>query len=146
MRIRIAAVGRLRDSAITDLVGRYTKRCKWPIEIVELVPKGRQTEAELLARACHGCERIVVLDEHGKNYSSQDFATHLSAWLDAGCQQTVFLIGGANGLEPSLREHATLVMAFGSATWPHMLVRVLLAEQIYRASCILSGHPYHRAG
>jgi 23S rRNA (pseudouridine1915-N3)-methyltransferase len=88
---------------------------------------------------------LVALDERGDNIESGAFARHLSHWRDNAVANTIFIIGGADGLSPDLQRMAKLRMAFGSATWPHQMVRVMLLEQIYRAATILSGHPYHRA-
>ena len=87
---------------------------------------------------------LVALDERGSSIDSASFARHLGKWRDESVPQTIFLIGGADGLSPELRRTARLSIAFGSATWPHQMVRVMLLEQIYRAATILSGHPYHR--
>ncbi len=88
---------------------------------------------------------LVALDERGENIDSAAFARHLGRWRDEAVANTIFVIGGADGLSPDLRRKAKLRMAFGSATWPHQMVRVMLLEQIYRAATILAGHPYHRA-
>jgi 23S rRNA (pseudouridine1915-N3)-methyltransferase len=88
---------------------------------------------------------LVALDERGDNVDSATFARHLGHWRDEAVGQTIFAIGGADGLSPDLRRKAKLRMAFGSATWPHQMVRIMLLEQIYRAATILAGHPYHRA-
>ncbi len=88
---------------------------------------------------------LVALDEHGDNIDSAAFARHLGRWRDEGLANTIFAIGGADGLSPDLRRKAKLCVAFGAATWPHQMVRVMLLEQIYRAATILAGHPYHRA-
>jgi 23S rRNA (pseudouridine1915-N3)-methyltransferase len=88
---------------------------------------------------------LILLDERGKNISSNDFATRLAALRDGGRRAAAFVIGGPDGLDPGLRQEAELVVSFGQMTWPHQLVRVMLAEQLYRAVTILSGHPYHRA-
>ena len=88
---------------------------------------------------------LVALDERGKSIDSAGFAQHLGRWRDEGIAATIFTIGGADGLSPELQRKAKLRIAFGSATWPHQMVRVMLLEQIYRAATILAGHPYHRA-
>jgi 23S rRNA (pseudouridine1915-N3)-methyltransferase len=88
---------------------------------------------------------LILLDERGKNISSNDFATRIAALRDGGRRAAAFVIGGPDGLDPGLRQEAELVMSFGQLTWPHQLVRVMLAEQLYRAVTILSGHPYHRS-
>jgi 23S rRNA (pseudouridine1915-N3)-methyltransferase len=88
---------------------------------------------------------LVALDERGQNLDSTVFARNLGRWRDGGSAHTIFVIGGADGLSPELRRKAKLAIAFGSATWPHQMVRVMLLEQLYRAATILAGHPYHRA-
>lgn len=152
MRIRCLAIGRSRDRLIAELVERYRARCPWTIEIVELdlkkqLDRARRIEAEgeLLLAGIERDERVIVLDERGRGLSSEAFAETLGAWRDQGMADVACLIGGADGLAPRVRERADLVLALGALTWPHELVRVLLVEQLYRASAILSGHPYHRA-
>lgn len=107
------------------------------------VRRAREGEA-LLAAVPHGA-RIVALDERGRSETSEAFASRLGRWRDDGVRTIGFIIGGADGLDESVRRKADLVMSFGALTWPHMLVRAMLAEQIYRAQSILAGHPYHRA-
>jgi 23S rRNA (pseudouridine1915-N3)-methyltransferase len=101
-------------------------------------------EGELLLATVPDGARIVALDESGKDLASMDLTRQLRDWRDEGVRDITFVIGGANGLDPSVLGEADLVLALGRATWPHMLVRGLLAEQIYRAQCIMTGHPYHR--
>ena len=136
----------MRDPPMEALVERFTKRCMWPVVIKELQPRGKQSEFELLARAAKGADRLVVLDERGKNSDSTSFARQLSGFQDRGCRTLLFLIGGAEGMNQELRSKADALLAFGQATWPHMLARVMLCEQIYRASSIIQNHPYHREG
>ena len=100
-------------------------------KILDLLPKGA---------------KLVALDERGKPQESKDFAAKLGAWRDEGIQTTVFVIGGAGGLSNAVRERADLMISFGKQTWPHMLARAMLAEQLFRATTILAGHPYHREG
>jgi 23S rRNA (pseudouridine1915-N3)-methyltransferase len=102
-------------------------------------------EAAAISAATSAKSALVALDEHGDNVDSIAFAAHLGRWRDQQIANTIFTIGGADGLSPDLRRKAKLVIAFGSATWPHQMVRVMLLEQIYRAATILAGHPYHRA-
>jgi 23S rRNA (pseudouridine1915-N3)-methyltransferase len=102
-------------------------------------------EADLLARAIPAGAVLCILDERGRSLSSPDFAAQLARWRDAGRQDAAFVIGGADGIDPSLRARADLAISFGAMVWPHMLVRVMLAEQLYRAATILAGSPYHRA-
>ena len=101
-------------------------------------------EGLLLARAIPEGAALCVLDERGKALSSPEFAQVLAQWRDGGRQDAAFMIGGADGVDPSLRARADLAIGFGRMVWPHMLVRVMLAEQLYRAATILNGHPYHR--
>lgn len=152
MRVLLVAVGRSRDRAVAELVERYARRCPWPFETVEVQPRGRiepgrlaSEEARLLLAAVPEGAAVVALDEHGALDDSETFARRLGALRDEGRRAVAFLIGGADGHAPELLARADLKLAFGRMTWPHELVRVLVAEQIYRATTILSGHPYHRA-
>lgn len=156
MRLTIAAVGRLRRSpeptAIAALAERIDGLARTtrlgPLRIVEVddrARRGRQAEGEALLRV-GAAEKRVVLDERGRQLSSMAFAETLGAWRDAGVADAAFLIGGADGHDPILREAADLVLSFGAMTWPHALARLMLVEQLYRASTILAGHPYHREG
>lgn len=151
MKIEIIAVGRARTGPERTLFDTYIGRVRWPVELREVEEKRRlpepelkQREAALLLAAIPDGATVVALDETGRNLSSQTFAGQLRAWHDDGRGCCAFLIGGANGLTAEVRSRADLVMAFGRQTWPHMLVRAMLAEQIYRAQQILAGHPYHR--
>ena len=114
-------------------------------EVEDKKNAGMAAEAELLARAVPAGAVLVTLDERGKLLTSPEFATQLARWRDAGRQDVAFVIGGADGIDPSLRARADFSISFGQMVWPHMLVRVMLAEQLYRAANILSGGPYHRA-
>jgi len=105
---------------------------------------GMEAEAELLSRAIPGGAFVVTMDERGKSLSSPEFSSELARWRDAGRQDVAFVIGGADGIAPSLRSRADFSISFGRMVWPHMLVRVMLAEQLYRAANILAGGPYHR--
>jgi len=105
---------------------------------------GMPAEAELLSRAVPAGALLVTLDERGRVMSSPEFAAMLAKWRDGGRQDLAFVIGGADGIDPSLRSRAEASVSFGAMVWPHMLVRVMLAEQIYRAATILAGGPYHR--
>ena len=106
---------------------------------------GMEAEAELLARAIPAGAFVVTLDERGKVLSSPEFSADLARWRDAGRQDVAFVIGGADGIAPGLRARADFSISFGRMVWPHLLVRVMLAEQLYRAATILAGGPYHRA-
>lgn len=150
MRLTICTVGRLKAGPERDLIAKYTKRVQWPLEIIEVEERRKLSpaelknrESELLSGALPAGAVRIAMDERGKTLSSQHFAEKLGAWRDQG-RDIAFLIGGAGGLSPEHRNNADLVLSFGAATWPHMLARVMLVEQIYRAQEILAGHPYHR--
>lgn len=160
MRLLIAAVGRLKSGPESDLVEEYAARIRasgralgigeFTISEVE-APKGlagpaRQgRESELLLAATDRQARRAILDERGKDQSSESLAKLIAGWRDQGAPEIAFLVGGADGHPAGTRESADALIAFGRATWPHLLVRAMLCEQIYRAMTILSGHPYHRA-
>ena len=151
MKITLVAVGRARRGPVEELCRDYAGRLPWTVEIVEVEPKKRLQgealkghEAELLAARIPDGAVLVALDERGKAQSSSAFAETFRGWRDGGRDSVCFVIGGADGLAPGLRDRADLVLAFGPQTWPHMLVRAMLLEQVYRAERILAGHPYHR--
>jgi 23S rRNA (pseudouridine1915-N3)-methyltransferase len=155
MRLHLCAVGRLRAGPERDLVDDYLARRArtgrplglGPVSEHEVEDKkggGMAAEAVLLSRTLPEGAALCVLDERGKTLSSPEFAQGLSSWRDAGRQDAAFVIGGADGVDPTLRARADLVISFGRMVWPHMLVRVMLAEQLYRAATILAGSPYHR--
>ena len=156
MRIHICAVGRLRAGPEKDLVYDYVTRFDrtgralglGPVKIIEVEDKkggGMAAEAALLHRAIPQGALICVLDERGTVETSPRFAERCAQWRDTGCRDLVFVIGGADGIDPSLRSTANHALSFGKMVWPHMMVRVMLTEQLYRAASILSGGPYHRA-
>jgi 23S rRNA (pseudouridine1915-N3)-methyltransferase len=152
LRITVAAVGRDRASSTRDLFEAYCKRSTWPIRLVEVAPRRGATrerrladEAERLLRALPGGALRIALDEHGRQLDSLSFARQIGGWREGGAAEFGFVIGGPDGLAASILEGATAVIALGAMTWPHRLVRVMLAEQLYRAETILMGHPYHRA-
>ncbi|QYX56259.1 23S rRNA (pseudouridine(1915)-N(3))-methyltransferase RlmH [Roseovarius sp. SCSIO 43702] len=156
MRLHICAVGRLRPGPERELVDDYLARLDrtgralglGPATVIEVEDKkggGMAAEAALLDRAIPSGAVVVALDERGKTLASPTFARTLADWRDAGRGDAAFVIGGADGLDPSLRARADLSLSFGAMVWPHMLVRVMLAEQLYRAASILAGAPYHRA-
>jgi 23S rRNA (pseudouridine1915-N3)-methyltransferase len=159
MRIVVAAVGRLKHGSETELSERYRKRAIQTgrqlglrdVEIVEIresrapdAGKRMIEESIALANIIPQNAAVVLLDPRGENLDSAEFATRLAKWRANGRPATIFLIGGADGLAASLHEKAELRLSFGAATWPHQLVRAMLLEQLYRATTILSGHPYHR--
>ena len=159
MRLTICAVGRLKAGPERDLVARYMERANasgkplalHPITIVEIPesrarhPGSRQDEEGHALRAAAGDGLLIALDEKAPSLSSADLARQIGAWRDHGLASLAFLIGGADGLSGALREQADLSLSFGKMTWPHQLVRILLAEQLYRVTTIMAGHPYHRA-
>jgi 23S rRNA (pseudouridine1915-N3)-methyltransferase len=151
MRIVIAAVGRARRGPIHDLAAEYAKRLSWAVEIREIEPKKRLDGAELASHEADLMRAqipegavLVALDERGRDLTSPELADKVGRWRDDGRGTIAFVIGGAFGLGPDLRAEADLVLSFGRATWPHLLVRAMLVEQIYRAETILAGHPYHK--
>jgi 23S rRNA (pseudouridine1915-N3)-methyltransferase len=155
MRVHICAVGRLRAGPERELVLDYQSRFNksgrglglGPLNLIEVEDKkggGMKAEAALLERALPKGALLCCLDERGKLLSSPAFADQLGGWRDMGRQDVVFVIGGADGIDPALRARADYSLSFGKMVWPHMLVRVMLSEQIYRAANILSGGPYHR--
>lgn len=155
MRILIAAVGRLRAGPEHELSLDYARRAEAmgrnlalaPVEIAEVEsrpPGDMRKEAEALWKATPDGGRTVLLDERGQDLSSRQIAERLARWRDEGVPATTFWIGGADGAAQTLKDQADLTLAFGRQVWPHRLIRVMLAEQIYRAVTILSATPYHR--
>jgi 23S rRNA (pseudouridine1915-N3)-methyltransferase len=156
MRVALCAMGRLRSGPERALIDDYTTRFNrtgralglGPLAEIEVEDRkngGKTAEATLLSRAIPAGAVLVVLDERGQQLTSPDFAARLADWRDEGRQEVAFVIGGADGLAPDLRDRADAAISFGAMVWPHMLVRVMLAEQLYRAASILAGSPYHRA-
>ena len=140
MLLHIVARGKIGRSPEADLVDRYLKRIAWPTRVTELPDRGGKMPATP-ANAV-----VSVLDERGTALSSTDFARKLEAWREDGKREARFLIGAADGLDEQERSSADLLLSFGHATWPHLLVRAMLAEQLFRATSILANHPYHREG
>ena len=156
MRVHIAAVGRLRQGPERTLLDDYLARFDRSgralglgpaneIEVEDRKGGGMAAEAERLRKAIPAGSLICILDERGRTMTSPDFADQLARWRDAGRQDLAFVIGGADGIDPGFRAKADFALSFGAMVWPHMLVRVMLAEQLYRAASILAGAPYHRA-
>ena len=160
MRLVVVSIGRLKQGPEQELAERYRERFEdigrklgfrglAIHEILESRARNTATriaeEAAAISAAIPEKSVLVALDEHGDNIDSAGFARHLGRWRDEAAANTIFAIGGADGLSPDLRRKAKLCVAFGAATWPHQIVRVMLLEQIYRAATILAGHPYHRA-
>jgi 23S rRNA (pseudouridine1915-N3)-methyltransferase len=140
MLLHIVARGRIGRSPEAELVDRYLKRVSWPVRVTELPDTGGRLPA------VEPATRIVMLDETGENLPSRVLAERLAAWRDDGVRETRFLIGAADGFGDAERAGAHLLLSFGRATWPHMMARAMLAEQLWRAASILANHPYHREG
>jgi len=138
--LHIVARGKIGRSPEAELTERYLKRISWPTRMTELPDRGG-SHPEAAANNVN-----VVLDERGKALTSMEFAKKLEAWRDTGRREARFWIGAADGHDAAVRDKADLLLSFGPATWPHMLVRAMLAEQLFRATCILANHPYHREG
>lgn len=151
MRITLAAVGRNKAGATKELYELYAARLRWRITLKEVEARRplpaealKEQEGELLLAALPRGAKVIALDEGGETVTSRDFADLLGRWQDDGTQDLAFMIGGADGLSKAARQAADVILSLGRLTWPHMLVRGLLAEQLFRAECILTGHPYHR--
>lgn len=140
MLLHIVARGRIGRGPEAELVQRYLKRISWPIKLTELAESG----GKLPAPPENGV--TILLDEKGEQLGSLALAQRLEQWRDAGKREARFLIGGADGFDEEARASADLLIAFGRATWPHLLARAMLAEQLWRATSILANHPYHREG
>jgi 23S rRNA (pseudouridine1915-N3)-methyltransferase len=160
MRVIIAAVGRLKQGSERELAASYRKRAEQvgrifglrDFEIVEIresraadVERRRLEESIAIANVIPERATVIILDEHGENLDSPTLATRLRSWRADDRPAACFIIGGADGLAATLWQRADLKLAFGAATWPHQLIRIMLLEQLYRAGTILAGHPYHRA-
>ncbi|MCA0940022.1 23S rRNA (pseudouridine(1915)-N(3))-methyltransferase RlmH [Yangia mangrovi] len=155
MRVHLCVVGRLRSGPERDLIDDYLKRFDrtgralglGPVTVTEVEDRkggGMAAEAALLRKAIPSGAGLCILDERGRLMSSPDFAQRLGEIRDGGTGDLAFVIGGADGIDPSLRAEADMALSFGQMVWPHMLVRVMLSEQLYRAASILAGSPYHR--
>lgn len=140
MILHIVARGRIGRSPEAELVARYLKRIAWPTRVTELPDRGGKPPEPA------GQTKTVVLDEKGVLLSSTEFADRLGRWRDDGVREARFLIGAADGFDDGERAGADLLLSFGRATWPHMMARAMLAEQLFRATAILANHPYHREG
>jgi 23S rRNA (pseudouridine1915-N3)-methyltransferase len=140
LQLHIVARGKIGRSPEAELVDRYIKRMSWLVKITELPDRGGTVPA------AEKQTRIIMLDEKGAQLSSMQLAQLLQKWRDEGARETRFLIGAADGFDDADRNAADQLIAFGTATWPHLMVRAMLAEQLYRATSILANHPYHREG
>jgi 23S rRNA (pseudouridine1915-N3)-methyltransferase len=139
--LHIVARGKIGRSPEAELVERYMKRVSWPTKVTELPDSGGKVPPPPLSPAI-----TMMLDEGGEVMTSLSFAERLGKWRDDGMRECRFLIGAADGFTDAERAEATHRIAFGSMTWPHMMARAMLAEQLWRASSILANHPYHREG
>ncbi len=140
MLLHVIARGKIARSPEAELVARYEKRITWPLKLTELPESGgRIPEPQTPFRT-------VLLDEKGRDLPSEKLAEALEKWRDGGIRECRFVLGAADGHTQAEREEADLLLAFGKATWPHLLARAMLMEQLFRATTILAGHPYHRAG
>lgn len=140
MQLHVIARGKIGRSPEADLVDRYAKRISWPLRLTELPETGGRIPEPPTPF------RTVLMDEKGKPMSSSEFAAVLSRWRDDGIRETRFVIGAADGHSQEERDNADLLFSFGKATWPHLLARAMLMEQLFRATSIIAGHPYHREG
>lgn len=140
MLLHVVARGKIARSPEGDLVDRYAKRITWPLKLTELPETGGKTPEPATPM------RLVLLDERGRDLPSEELAAMLRRWRDDGVRETRFVLGAADGHSEAERREADLLLAFGQATWPHLLARAMVLEQLYRATAILAGHPYHRAG
>jgi 23S rRNA (pseudouridine1915-N3)-methyltransferase len=142
MQLHIIARGKIGRSEEAGLMHRYLNRISWPVKLTELADRPDVQPKPCDVSPC----RLVMLDEKGRNLASTQLANIIGDWRDDGVRETRFLIGGADGFDDMQRKEADLLISFGKATWPHLLARAMLAEQLWRATSILAGHPYHREG
>ena len=139
MLLHVIARGKIARSPEEALVERYAKRLTWPLKLTELPETGGKVPEPLTPM------RTVLLDERGENLGSETFAHQLERWRDDGIRECRFVLGAADGHSQADRDGADLLISFGKATWPHLLARAMLMEQLFRATSLLAGHPYHRA-
>ncbi|MCF6195176.1 MAG: 23S rRNA (pseudouridine(1915)-N(3))-methyltransferase RlmH [Emcibacter sp.] len=151
MQITLIAVGRLKGGPEHQQIETYLKRCPWPVKVIELEEKRKVTgrermarEGDLILKAIPDNAFALALDERGKSLRSAAFARMIGDHQDRGTAHLAFLIGGADGYDPRVKARADFLLSLGDMTWPHMMVRAMICEQLYRAACILSGHPYHK--
>lgn len=147
MKMILAAIGKMKRSPEQQLFDEYAKRLSWKIEVKEYEAKkhgDKVSETAWLWAQVKKCHRIIALDETGELLTSLQFASRISSWQQQGGSSLGCIIGGADGLDHAQLKNVDLLLSMGRLTWPHMLVRPLLAEQLYRASTLIAGHPYHR--
>jgi len=140
MQLHVIARGKIARSPEAELVARYEKRITWPLRLTELPETGGRIPEPITP------VRTVLLDERGDDLKSEEFAELLRGWRDGGIREARFVLGAADGHSREERDSADRLIAFGRATWPHLMARAMLLEQLFRATSILAGHPYHRAG
>ena len=145
MKITLGVIGKCKKgSPEAEIIERYQERLKWTLQIKEKDNSTQPEEAKFLQSCIAPNAKVIVLDERGKNMSSPEFASILNNWMNEGTSEICFLIGGADGHLEETRKKADLILSFGKLTLPHILMRAVLVEQIYRAETIIDGHPYHR--
>ena len=145
MKITLGVIGKCKKGSPEDeIIKRYQERLKWDLQIKEKDNSTQKEEAQFLQNCINSNAKVIVLDERGKNMTSPELADMVSSWLNEGTSEICFLIGGADGHLESTRQRADLILSFGKLTLPHILMRAVLTEQIYRIETIISGHPYHR--
>jgi 23S rRNA (pseudouridine1915-N3)-methyltransferase len=144
MKIKILSIGKWKACPERELFELYKKRITWELTLQELDPK-KNDEAEIILKSLPENTFTIALDECGKQFSSIELSEQMDSWMSHGTSHITFVIGGADGLSSSILNKADLKLSFGKMTYPHMMVRPILAEQIYRVETILKGHPYHRS-
>jgi 23S rRNA (pseudouridine1915-N3)-methyltransferase len=142
----IIAIGKMKSGALSDLYSAYTKRLDWNVILHEVTSKtsSKSDEAKSLLAKIPEKARVIALDERGETPTSIKLSRKIEQWVDAGTQDIAFIIGGADGLDQSIHQRADYLLSFGRLTWPHMMARAMLAEQLYRIRSIMKNHPYHR--
>lgn len=144
LKVDLIAIGRLRKGPYFELSQEYCKRIRWDLTVIELEAESQAGEVAKINTRLDNNAFIIVMDERGNGLKSLDFADTLRKLQDTGTSHLQFIIGGHEGLTDDIRDRANLLLSFGQQTWPHMMARIMLLEQIYRAQQIIAGHPYHR--
>lgn len=144
LSVDIICIGKMKGDALASAWDNYAKRLQWKLTVHEMEGKSTPDEHAKIAAKIDPQAALIILDERGKPLPSRDFAAKIQDIQNSGISTIQFVIGGADGLNDDIRKKARIIMGFGSQTWPHLLARVMLIEQIYRAQQILAGHPYHR--
>lgn len=144
LKIDVIAVGKLKNGPFYELLQEYQKRIRWKLTVHELEAETQEAEIARITARLDNDAIIIAMDERGNGLKSIDFADTINRFQESGTDHIQFIIGGADGLNDDIRGRANLLLSFGQQTWPHMLARIMLLEQIYRAQQIIAGHPYHR--